>query len=104
MMSAKTTSLLMIGVGLMSLFGKTVELPFISTLQAPRVTNTASAYALGVVSGISSSCCAPVLLGALTLAALSPTLLQAAAVGKRLKFSRLCYLLYGFIHCYHTAN
>lgn len=74
-------SLLMIGVGLMSLFGKTIELPFVSTLQAPRVTNAASAYALGVVSGISSSCCAPVLFGALTLAALSPTMLQAAAVG-----------------------
>lgn len=74
-------SLLMIGIGLMSLFGKTIELPFASRLQSPRITNAASAYTLGIVSGISSSCCAPVLLGALTLAALSPTILQAAAVG-----------------------
>lgn len=74
-------SLVMIAVGVLSLSGKTIELPFISNLQPPRVTNAASAYGLGVVSGISSSCCAPVLLGALTLAALSPTLLQAAAVG-----------------------
>lgn len=74
-------SLVMIGIGLMSLFGKTIELPFVSKLQSPRVTNAASAYSLGIISGITSSCCAPVLLGALTLAALSPTILQAAAVG-----------------------
>lgn len=74
-------SLLMIGVGFMSLFDKTIPLPFVSKLQAPRATNAASAYVLGVISGISSTCCAPVLLGALALAALSPTMLQAAGVG-----------------------
>ncbi len=74
-------SLLMIGIGFMSLFNKTIELPFVSKLQAPRVTNATSAYVLGVVSGITSTCCAPVLFGALSLAALSPTLLQAAGVG-----------------------
>lgn len=74
-------SLLMIGVGLMSLFNKTIELPFVSRLKAPQVTNASTAYSLGVVSGISSSCCAPVLLGALSLAALSPSILQAAGIG-----------------------
>lgn len=74
-------SLLMIGVGLMSLFNKTIELPFVSRLKAPQITNASTAYSLGVVSGISSSCCAPVLLGALSLAALSPSILQAAGVG-----------------------
>lgn len=74
-------SLLMIGVGIMALFGKTISLPFVSRLKSPKVTNIASAYLLGVVSGLSSSCCAPVLLGALTLSALSPSLLQAAGVG-----------------------
>lgn len=74
-------SLLMIGVGLMALFNKTIELPFVSRLKAPRVTNASTTYALGVVSGISSACCAPVLFGALSLAALSPSLAQAAAVG-----------------------
>lgn len=74
-------SLLMIGVGFMSLFNKAIELPFIPHLKAPQVTNTSTAYSLGVVSGISSSCCAPVLLGALSLAALSPSLFQAAGVG-----------------------
>lgn len=74
-------SLLMIGIGLMSLFNKTIPLPFASKLQSPRVTNAASAYVLGVVSGISSSCCAPVLLGALSLAAISSSVWQAGAVG-----------------------
>ena len=74
-------SLIMIGVGLMSLFNKTIPMPFVSQLKSPRLTNAASAYILGVFSGISSSCCAPVLLGALSLAALSPSLLTAAGVG-----------------------
>ncbi len=71
----------MIVVGIMSLFNKTIKIPFVSNLQAPRVTNAASSYVLGVVSGLSSTCCAPVLFGALSLAALSPTMLQAAGVG-----------------------
>lgn len=74
-------SVLMIGIGIMSLFGKTISLPFVSRLKSSQVTDAASAYVLGVVSGLSSSCCAPVLLGALTLSALSPSLLQAAGVG-----------------------
>jgi len=56
-------------------------MPFVSKLPSPQVTNVASAYALGVVSGVSSACCAPVLLGALSLAAISPSLLQAGAIG-----------------------
>lgn len=74
-------SLIMIGVGFMSLFNKTIELPFVSRLKTPQVTNSATAYTLGVVSGVSSTCCAPVLLGALSLAAISPSVLQAAGVG-----------------------
>lgn len=74
-------SLIMIAIGIMMLLGKKPKLPFISNLQTPRVTDAASAYLLGVISGISSACCAPVLLGALTLAAISPSLLQAGAIG-----------------------
>lgn len=75
------SSLIMIGVGLMSLFNMTIKMPFVSRLKSPQATTAASVYVLGLISGISSSCCAPVLLGALSLAALSPTVLQAAAVG-----------------------
>ncbi len=74
-------SLLMIVIGMMSLFNKTVELPFVSKIQAPKITNAGTTYLLGVISGISSTCCAPVLFGALSLAALSPTMLMAAGVG-----------------------
>jgi cytochrome c biogenesis protein CcdA len=74
-------SLVMIGVGVMTLYGKRLPMPFVSKLKSPQVTNVASAYVLGVVSGVSSACCAPVLLGALSLAAISPTLLQAGAIG-----------------------
>jgi len=40
-----------------------------------------SVYLLGVFSGITSSCCTPVLAGVLTLSFLSPTLLWAALAG-----------------------
>lgn len=74
-------SMLMIGVGVMALLGKRIPMPFMKRLPSPQVTNASSAYLLGVVSGISSACCAPVILGALTLAAISPTVLQAGAIG-----------------------
>lgn len=76
-----TGSLVMIGAGLLALFNVSLKLPFVSRLKAPRVTDGASAYALGVFSGISSSCCAPVLIGALALSAVSPTAVQALGVG-----------------------
>jgi cytochrome c-type biogenesis protein len=74
-------SMLMIGVGIMALLGKRIPMPFTKKLPSPQVTNASTAYLLGVVSGISSACCAPVILGALTLAAISPTVLQAGAIG-----------------------
>lgn len=39
-----------------------------------------SIFSLGVVSGLASSCCAPVLAGALTVVSLSPSLFQAILV------------------------
>lgn len=74
-------SLLMIGIGFMTLYNKRLRLPFVSKLKAPQANDVASAYGLGVVSGASSACCAPVVLGALTLAALSPTWWHATAIG-----------------------
>lgn len=74
-------SLVMIAVGIMTLYGKKLPMPFMSRLPSPQVTNVGSAYSLGVISGVSSACCAPVLLGALSLAAISPSMLQAGAVG-----------------------
>lgn len=74
-------SLLMIAVGLLALFNVSIKIPYLSNLQSPKITNAMTVYLLGLVSGASSTCCAPVLLGALSLAALSPSWWQALAVG-----------------------
>lgn len=42
--------------------------------------NTGSVFSLGVMSGLTSSCCAPVLLAAVTLISLSPSTFQALIV------------------------
>lgn len=42
--------------------------------------NAGSAFGLGVMSGLTSACCAPVLFAAVTLTTLSPTLIQALIV------------------------
>jgi len=42
--------------------------------------DTFSVFGLGLMSGLSSSCCAPVLFAAVTLTSLSPTLFQAVLV------------------------
>lgn len=42
--------------------------------------NTTSVFGLGFLSGLTSSCCAPVLFAAVTLTSLSPTLIQALFV------------------------
>src|SRR3989344_8060289 len=42
--------------------------------------NTGSIFGLGLISGLTSACCAPVLFAAITLTTLSPTLIQALVV------------------------
>ena len=42
--------------------------------------NTGSVFGLGLMSGLTSACCAPVLFAAVTLTSLSPTLFQALIV------------------------
>lgn len=67
------------------------HLPFFSsflpkkTLKKDKLTQgffsaATEAFSLGVVSGLSSSCCAPVLFAAVTLTSLSPTFIQALIV------------------------
>ncbi|HEX7104494.1 MAG TPA: cytochrome c biogenesis CcdA family protein [Acidothermaceae bacterium] len=62
---------LMLALAAFSLVGRMWSLP--SFLRAPDTGrgDTASFFALGVFSGIASSCCAPVLAGVMTLSALS---------------------------------
>lgn len=64
-----------------SLSGRMVSLP--SFLRAPDTSrgDSASFFALGVFSGIASSCCAPVLAGVMTLSALSGSPLGGLSLG-----------------------
>jgi cytochrome c biogenesis protein CcdA len=71
--------LFLLTLGVMTLRGRGFELPF---LRAPAFEGRpgASIFALGVFSGAASSCCAPVLVGVLTLTALTNSVPSALAV------------------------
>lgn len=74
-------ALLMIFMGIMTV-KPAFHLPQIFNTK-PRVSdkvNIFSVFGLGVVSGLTSACCAPVLFAAITLTTLSPTLIQALIV------------------------
>ena len=72
---------LMLALAGLSLSGRMVSLP--SFLRAPDTTrgDSASFFALGVFSGIASSCCAPVLAGVMTLSALSGSAVGGITLG-----------------------
>ncbi len=73
--------LLMIALAALALSGRMWSLP--SFLRAPDTSrgDTASFFALGVFSGIASSCCAPVLAGVMTLSVLSGSPIGGLALG-----------------------
>lgn len=72
----------MILLGAMELTGKKITIPMINlTIDLNRRHDTWSVYLLGVFSGITTSCCTPVLAGVLTLSFLSPTFLWAGLAG-----------------------
>jgi cytochrome c-type biogenesis protein len=72
---------LMLLLGVYSLSGHMWSMP--SFLRAPdtRRGDSASFFALGVFSGIASSCCAPVLAGVMTLSALSGSAVGGTLLG-----------------------
>ncbi|WP_052436290.1 cytochrome c biogenesis CcdA family protein [Georgenia sp. SUBG003] len=73
--------LLMLVLAALSLSGRMWSLP--SFVRAPDTArgDTASFFALGVFSGVASSCCAPVLAGVMTLSALSGSVAGGAVLG-----------------------
>ncbi len=73
--------LLMIALAGLALSGRMWSMP--SVLRAPDTTrgDSASFFALGMFSGIASSCCAPVLLGVMTLSVLSGSAAGGAVLG-----------------------
>lgn len=73
-------ALIMILLGFATLFEAKLNLPFLPRYQMPQKMTIVSTFLLGVFSGITSSCCAPVLFAAITLTSLSPSLLTAFIV------------------------
>lgn len=73
-------SLIMVLLGLATLFEAKLNLPFLPRFQMPQKMTIGSTFLLGVFSGITSSCCAPVLFAAITLSSLSPTFITAFIV------------------------
>lgn len=82
----------MLALGVMTLRGRGFEFPF---MRAPSFQGRpgASVFALGVFSGAASSCCAPVLIGVLTLTALTSSFPGAVAVALAYVFGMVFPLL-----------
>ncbi|HEX7659174.1 MAG TPA: cytochrome c biogenesis protein CcdA [Pseudonocardiaceae bacterium] len=72
---------LMLALAVLALSGRSWAMP--RSLRAPNTSGggIASFFALGVFSGIASSCCAPVLAGVMTLSALSGSAAGGALLG-----------------------
>ena len=72
---------LMIAVGGLALLG--IKLPMIKlgSGQTGNKTDVPSTFMLGLVSGVTSACCAPVLVGVMALSSLSSSLFQSLGVG-----------------------
>lgn len=70
----------MIVVAVLSFLGIKLPMPHVS-YERQNKTDLASSFMLGVFAGITSACCAPVLIGVVGLSALTPTLLQSLGVG-----------------------
>lgn len=73
--------LLMVALAILSLRGTTWALPFFTRSPDLQRTDSAGVFALGLFSGAASSCCAPVLVGVVTLSSLSPSLIHALWIG-----------------------
>lgn len=74
-------AVIMILMGMMTI-KPLIHLPTLFQFNRPvdQKIDTVSVFGLGLMSGVTSSCCAPVLLAAVTLTSLSPSILQALIV------------------------
>lgn len=72
---------LMLVLAVLALVGKSWSMP--SFVRSPPVerSDTAGVFALGVFSGVASSCCAPVMAGVMALSALSGSVIGAGSLG-----------------------
>jgi len=74
--------LFMILLGVMELTGRKITLPMLNlTIDLNKRHDPWSVYLLGIFSGLTTSCCTPVLAGVLTVSFLSPSLFWAGLAG-----------------------
>lgn len=73
--------LFMLLLGIFTLMGKTLAMPFKPKSPAMEKVDAISIYQLGLFSGFASSCCLPVLAGVLTLSLISASFFQAFLLG-----------------------
>lgn len=72
---------IMVAVAVTTFLGVKLPMPSLPGTNIGGRTDAGSIFVLGIVSGITSACCAPVLIGILTLTFLSPNFFGALAVG-----------------------
>lgn len=71
----------MLAVAVTTFLGLKLPMPNLEKFNVGNRTDTVSIFTLGMVSGITSACCAPVLIGIMTLTFLSPSFFGALFVG-----------------------
>lgn len=86
-------SVVMLIVGFLTMFNVKLPMPMFAMQQANNKADIGSIFMLGVFSGITSACCAPVLIGILTLTFLSPSFFGAMAIGAMYVFGMVLPLL-----------
>ncbi|MCA9371473.1 cadmium-translocating P-type ATPase [Candidatus Woesebacteria bacterium] len=84
----------------LSLLGIRMPLPHIVSVRGRGKTDVVSTFVLGIFSGITSACCAPVLIGVLALSSLTPSVFQALGVGAAYVFGMVTplYIASAIIH------
>ncbi len=73
--------LVMLAVAITTFLGMKLPMPKLPGTNTGKKTDVLSIFTLGIFSGITSACCAPVLIGIMTLTFLSPSFFGALLVG-----------------------
>jgi cytochrome c-type biogenesis protein len=71
----------MLVVAVFSFLGIKLPMPHFKSKNISSKPDMTSTFTLGIISGITSACCAPVLVGVMALSALSPSSIQSLGVG-----------------------
>ena len=71
----------MLVVAVTTFLGMKLPMPDLGRFNVGKRTDVVSIFTLGIISGITSACCAPVLIGIMTLTLLSPSFFGALLIG-----------------------